>query len=129
DRDYVQLMHNGNNVGRTWSQEMLERWTPENRNTDVPRLTTDNLNWTGASSRFLYDGTYARLKNVSLGYTLPQAVSSRMNIGSARIFLTAENLLTFYGHQGMDPEQTVDGTTYFRYPAMRTFSAGIQLSL
>ncbi|MGO1595133.1 MAG: SusC/RagA family TonB-linked outer membrane protein [Sphingobacterium sp.] len=129
DRDYVQLMHNGNNVGRTWSQEMLERWTPENRDTDVPRLTTDNLNWTGASSRFLYDGTYARLKNVSLGYTLPQAVSSRMNIGSARVFLTAENLLTFYGHQGLDPEQTVGGATYFRYPAMKTFSAGIQLSL
>lgn len=129
DNDYVQLMHNGNNVGRTWSKEMLERWTPENTQTDVPRLTTDNLNWTGASSRFLYDGTYARLKNVSLGYTLPEAVNNRLNIGSARIFLTAENLLTFYGHQGLDPEQTIGGATYFRYPAMKTFSAGLQLSL
>lgn len=129
DNDYVQLMHNGNNVGRTWSQEMLARWTPENRDTDVPRLTTDNLNWTSASSRFLYDGTYARLKNVSLGYTFSEGLTSRMNIGSARVFLTAENLLTFYGHQGLDPEQTIAGATYFRYPAMKTFSAGIQLSL
>ncbi|MGO3306969.1 MAG: SusC/RagA family TonB-linked outer membrane protein [Sphingobacterium sp.] len=129
DRDYTQLLHNGNNVGRTWSTEILNRWTPENTDTDVPRLTTDNLNWTSASSRFLYDASYARLKNVSIGYTLPQTVASRIKIASARIFVTGENLLTFYGHQGMDPEQTVDGSTYFRYPAIRTFSAGIQLGL
>ncbi len=129
DNDYTQLLHNGNNVGRTWSREMLNRWTPENTDTDVPRLTTDNLNWTSASSRFLYSGTYARLKNVSIGYTLPQTVASSIKITSARVFLTGENLLTFYGHQGMDPEQTVEGSTYFRYPAIRTFSAGIQLNL
>lgn len=129
DNDYTQLLHNGNNVGRTWGEEIKERWTPENVNTDVPRLTTDNLNWTSASSRFLYSGTYARLKNLSVGYSLGEALTSRLKLGSARFFLTAENLITFYGHQGMDPEQTVDGSTYFRYPAMRTFSAGIQIGL
>ncbi|MFD2600070.1 SusC/RagA family TonB-linked outer membrane protein [Sphingobacterium corticis] len=129
DNDYTQLMHNGNNPGRAWSQEMLERWTPENTNTDVPRLTTDNLNWTSASTRFLYSGTYARLKNVSVGYTFPQTSMSRIGISRLRIFLQGENLLTFYGHKGMDPEQTVEGATYFRYPAIRTFSAGLQLGL
>jgi TonB-linked SusC/RagA family outer membrane protein len=129
DSDYTQLMHNGNNAGRTWSTEILERWTPENTNTDVPKLTTDNLNWTSASSRFLYSGSYARLKNLSLGYTFDQKVISALKIQSARIFLTGENLLTFYKHKGMDPEQTLNGATYFRYPAIRTFSAGIQLAL
>lgn len=129
DNDYTQLMHNGNNAGRTWSTEILERWTPENTNTDVPKLTTDNLNWTSASSRFLYSGSYARLKNLSLGYTLNEKVTSTLKIQSARIFLTGENLLTFYKHKGMDPEQTLNGATYFRYPALRTFSAGIQLAL
>lgn len=129
DNDYIQLMHNGNNPGRTWSTEMLNRWTPENTETDVPRLTTDNLSWTSSSSRFLYRGTYARLKNVSVGYSLPQDLVSRLNIGNLRVFALAENLFTFYGHQGMDPEQTLNGATYFRYPAIRTISGGIQLTL
>lgn len=127
DNDYIQLMHSGNNPGRAWSKEILERWTPEHTQTDVPKLTTDNLNWTSSSTRFLYSGTYARLKNVSLGYRLPSDLLKRIGVEKLRVFATAENLLTFYGHQGMDPEQTVNGATYFRYPAMRTISGGIQL--
>jgi len=128
DSDYVQVMHNGSNPGRAWSKEILERWTPENTQTDVPKLTTDNLSWTSASTRFLYSGTYARLKNVSLGYSLPAVLTKRIGIEKLRVFVTGENLLTFYGHQGMDPEQTVNGATYFRYPAMRTVSGGLQLA-
>lgn len=129
DNDYLMIMHNGNTSGRAWGKEILNRWTPENTETDVPRLTTDNLSWTSTSSRFLYSGTYARLKNVSIGYTIPQSALSRLGIGSLRVFALAENLLTFYDHKGMDPEQTVNGTTYYRYPAIRTISGGIQLSL
>ncbi|SFE42776.1 TonB-linked outer membrane protein, SusC/RagA family [Pedobacter antarcticus] len=128
DGDYTSMMHNGNSPGRTWSVEMLNHWTPENTDTNVPRLTTDNLGWTQTSTRFLYDATYARLKNVSLSYSLPKAMVSRMNINNLRFTLSGENLLTFYGHKGMDPEQTVNGATYFRYPAMRTFSAGVNLT-
>ena len=127
DNDYTQLMHNGNNPGRAWSKEILNRWTPENTQTEVPKLTTDNLTWTSSSTRFLYSGTYARLKNVSLGYSLSTDMIKRIGIERLRVFATAENLLTFYGHQGMDPEQTVNGATYFRYPAMRTISGGVQL--
>lgn len=128
DNDYIQLMHNGTAPGRAWSTEILNRWTPENTNTDIPKLTTDATGWTSTSTRFLYSGTYARLKNVSLGYTLPSSIASRIKINRLRVFATAENLLTFYGHQGMDPEQTLNGATYFRYPAMRTISGGVQLS-
>ncbi|AIM38137.1 membrane protein [Sphingobacterium sp. ML3W] len=127
DNDYVQLMHTGNNPGRAWSAEMLNHWTPENTVTDVPKLTTDNLSWTSASTRFLYDATYARLKNVSLGYSIPTEVTKRAGISKLRVFATAENLFTLYGHQGMDPEQTINGATYFRYPAMRTISGGVQV--
>ncbi|MBB5645120.1 SusC/RagA family TonB-linked outer membrane protein [Pedobacter cryoconitis] len=128
DNDYISLMQNGSNPGASWSAEMLNHWTPENPNTDVPRLTTDNLGWTQASTRFLYSATYARLKNVSLGYRLPKSVSEKAGISNLKFFLTGENLLTFYGHKGMDPEQTVQGATYYRYPAIRTFSAGINLT-
>ncbi|MGK9117676.1 SusC/RagA family TonB-linked outer membrane protein [Olivibacter jilunii] len=129
DNDYIQLMHNGSSPGRAWSTEILNRWTPENTQTDVPRLTTDNLTWTSASTRFLYSATYARLKNVSLGYNFSKHLIERLGIANLRVFLQGENLLTFYGHKGMDPEQTVNGATYFRYPAMRTVSAGLQLTL
>ena len=129
DNDYLMIMHNGSTPGRAWSKEILNRWTPENRDTDVPRLTTDNLSWTSTSNRFLYSGSYARLKNVGIGYTLPQTTLSRWGISRLRVFVLAENLLTFYGHKGMDPEQTVQGATYYRYPAIRTVSGGIQLGL
>ncbi len=129
DLDYVSLLSGGASPGRNWSTELLERWTPEHTNTDVPRLTTDNLNWTSSSTRFLYSATYARLKTVSLGYSLPAQVLSRIGIRSAKVYALGENLLTFYGHQGMDPEQSVDGTTYYQYPAMKTFSLGIQVGL
>ncbi|MGY0035237.1 hypothetical protein [Pedobacter sp. NJ-S-72] len=128
DRDYASLLHNGNRTGGTWSTEMLNHWTPENPNTDVPRLTTDNLGWTQTSTRLLYSATYARLKTVSLGYNLSKKLSARMGVQNLRLNLTGENLLTFYRHKGMDPEQTISGSTYFRYPAMRTFSAGINVT-
>src|SRR5690606_1787015 len=108
DDDNLMIMHNGNTPGSSWRKESQNRWTRENPETDVPRLNTDNLHWTSTSTRFLYSGTYAPLKNVSIGYTVPQSLLSRIGIGSLRVFALAENLFTFYGHKGMDPEQTVN---------------------
>lgn len=129
DTDYTSILSGGNLPGRAWSEEMLNRWTPENRYTDVPALNTTTNNWTSASSRFLYSATYARLKNVSIGYTLPSDYFERLGLKKFRIYVQGENLLTFYKHKGMDPEQTLDGTTYYRYPAMRTVTFGIQATL
>lgn len=129
DGDYTSLLHNGSSGGRSWGTEILNRWTPDNPNTDVPGLSTTTNNWTSTSSRFLYSGTYARLKNVSLGYTLPSDYFEKIGLKKFRIYVQAENLLTFYKHKGMDPEQALDGTTYFRYPAMRTITFGLQATL
>lgn len=129
DTDYTTLLSNGSNAGGAWSTEILNRWTPENPNTDVPALSTKTNNWTATSSRFLYSGTYARVKNVSIGYTLPSDYFGKLGLKKFRIYLQAENLLTFYKHKGMDPEQTFDGTTYYRYPAMRTITFGLQATL
>jgi len=129
DLDYVSLLSGGTSPGRNWSTELADRWTPEHTSTDVPKLTTDNLNWTSTSTRFLYSATYARLKTLSLGYSLPSKVLSRIGIRNAKVYALGENLLTIFGHKGMDPEQSVDGTTYYQYPAMKTFSFGIQVGL
>ena len=129
DADYIQLLSGAVAPGRNWSTELLSRWTPNNRNTNVPRFTTDDLAWTSTSTRFLYDATYARLKTVTLGYNIPTQLLSRIGIRTAKVYGLAENLLTFYGHKGMDPEQSIEGTTYYQYPQMKTISVGLQVGL
>ena len=129
DGDQPMITHLGNAPGRAWSEEALNRWTPENTNTDYPRLSYVSDAWnTIPSTRFLYDATYARLKNISLTYTLPQAWISRLTLSDVKLRLVGDNILTFYGHKGMDPEQTVSGSTYYRYPAQKSFSAVLNVS-
>ena len=119
-----------NGGGTSWSVDMLDRWTPENPDADVARLTTSTANvWTNSSTRFLVDRSFLKLKNLSVAYNFPQEWLKKVNIGQASLYLQAENLFTLATQQGLDPEQTYDGTTYFRYPAMKTISVGLNLKL
>lgn len=128
DQDYLFLLGTGTSAGRPFSTEMLNHWTPENTNTDVPKLTTVNTNWTSVSSRFLYDASYARLKSLNLSYHLPKSLMEKAHLNDVLVYLQGENLFTIYKHKGLDPEQSVGGTTYYRYPAIKSLSAGINLS-
>lgn len=129
DLDELMVVHVGENTGRTWGTQVLNRWTPENTATDVPRLTTNPATtWNSISTRFLYDATYARLKNLSLSYQLPKGFIKKTGLADVRVYTRGENLLTFYGHKGMDPEQAVDGVTYYRYPAQKTITFGFDVS-
>ncbi len=116
--------------GTSWSADMLNRWTPENPDTDFPRLTTQaKSSWTSSSTRFLVNRSFLRLKTVTLSYGLPKRWIAPAGLQSVNVFLQGENLLTFTEEQGLDPEQTFDGGTYFRYPTMRTFSFGLNVKL
>lgn len=116
--------------GNTWSADMMNRWTPENRYTDVAKVTTDpRSQWTSASDRFLVDRSYLKLKSLTLAYNLPQDWLRKINLASASVFFQAENLFTWTKEQGFDPEQTFNGTTYYRYPSMKTLSLGINVKL
>lgn len=127
--DKTSLMSQGS-AGSTWSADMLNRWTPDNRDTDFPRLTTlPKSSWTNSSNRFLVDRSYLRLKTATLSYKLPKNVLKAITFQSTSIFVQAENLFTICGEQGLDPEQTYDGSTYYRYPAMRTVSFGFNVKL
>lgn len=129
DSDMPWIMHSGYAPGRNWSKEALSRWTPDNRETDFPRLSYVSDPWnTTPSTRFLVSATHARLRNVNLSYTLPQRWVGKLAFKDVRIRLVGENLLTFYGHKGMDPEQTIDGATYYRYPAQKSYSLVINAS-
>ncbi len=129
DGDQPMIMHLGYAPGRNWSREALSRWTPENPNTDFPRLSYVSDAWnTIPSTRFLFNATHARLRNVNLSYSLPRNLVSRWNLTDVKLRLVGENLLTFYGHQGLDPEQTVSGSTYYRYPAQKAYSLVLNAS-
>lgn len=127
--DKVSLMSQGP-TGTGWSVDMLDRWTPENPYTDVPRLTTSpKSSWTNSSNRFLVDRSYLRLKNITFSYNLPKSLLNTLTLKDASIFFQAENMLTLAKQQGLDPEQTFGGSTYYRYPAMKTISFGVNVKL
>lgn len=129
DGDQPMIMHLGYAPGRNWSQEALTRWTPENRETNFPRLSYVSDAWnTIPSTRFLYSATYARLKNIDFSYSLPERLVGRWNLTDVRLHLSGENLLTLFAHDGLDPEQTVSGSTYYRYPAQKLYSVGLHVS-
>ncbi|WP_232834868.1 SusC/RagA family TonB-linked outer membrane protein [Pleomorphovibrio marinus] len=123
------------------STVVMDRWTPENPNTDVPRAVSGDPNRNArASSRWIEDGSYLRLKNLSIGYTVPAPVLesfSRGNITNLRVYVSSQNLLTFTNYSGYDPEIAVRtginstlgaGIDFGQFPAARTILAGLQLT-
>ncbi len=112
------------------------RWTPTNTNTEMPRAAWgDPNNNRRTSTRFLEDGSYMRLKNVSIGYSLPTSIISKMRLGSLRVYYSGQNLLTFTNYKGLDPEistfgetNTAPGTDFLTFPQARTHTVGLNVS-
>jgi TonB-linked SusC/RagA family outer membrane protein len=130
------LVNMGGDIQTNQSIDALRRWKKPGDVTDVPRYelnsTTNNLH----SNRLLEDGSYLRLKNLSMGYNLPPKLTSRLMMGQVRIYVTATNLLTFTKYTGSDPEvSTLDGSTsaqgidFFTLPQVRTISLGVNATL
>ena len=132
-------------MSTTYSADVtvLNRWTPTNTNTDIPRAVQgDPNNNSRTSTRFLEDGSYGRLKSVILGYTLPTSLISKAHLRTVRVYVQAQNLVTFTKYKGLDPEvntygsgggattttyNTALGTDFFTYPQSRTLTGGVTL--
>ncbi len=105
----------------------LDRWTPTHHNASYPRLTRgDQTNFT-TSSFWLEDASYVRLKNISLGYNLPKRWLSKAGIEKAKLYVAGENLLTFSGLEGLDPESPSDTRGAF-YSNVKKVSIGLKVS-
>lgn len=97
-------MNNANGMFNSLASR-FDRWTPENPNTNEPRMTQLNPNNNDQfSDRFVSNGNYMRLRNLTLGYTLPKTVTSKVGMSNLRVYIAADNLLTFTKYKGMDPE-------------------------
>jgi hypothetical protein len=127
------------NMGFSWNQmtKTLDRWTEPGQETDVPRLTLKG-NRDINSDRFIYNGDFLRLRQLTIGYTLPKSMSEGMGFSTFRIYLTGINLLTFTSFPGWDPEVVRDhsgdqqrngnqGVTYLTPPQAQTFNVGINV--
>ena len=112
----------------------IQPWTPENPNTDFPRITKGStLNSRGDSDRFLENGDFIRLKYVGFGYNLPDSVLKNSGITRARLTLSAQNVITITKYKGLDPEFTNDniferGVDNGAFPNLQTYSFGVEFS-
>lgn len=113
----------------------LDRWTPENPSNTVPRATYfDANNNLRTSSRWIEDGSFLRIKNVTLAYNFPSRLTESMKLSSLRVFVQILNLYTFTKYSGMDPEvntfgnsNTSFGTDFYTYPQAKQFTFGLNV--
>jgi len=124
---------NASSKSHNRSTEILNAWSPTNTGSDIPRLTRrdDNGNFSTASSYFLENSSYLRLKNAVISYDITRAIRKSTFFaerGSAlSIYLSGENLFTITKYTGMDPECGAED--FFKYPVSRVISFGVKLTL
>ena len=104
-------------------------WTKDNPNAMLPRINKNTVDV--FSTKYLFDNTFLRLRNVTLGYTFPKRLMNKINVDSLRIYVQGDNLLTFGNavRRGTDPEQSISGTTGNRFPTTKNVSFGVQITL
>jgi len=129
------FLEHGGTRSTNYSLSQLDRWQKAGDVTMIPKINAANYASNLRPSRFMEDGSYLRLKNISLGYNLPSSLLSKVKISSARFYISAQNILTFTKYTGMDPELTgtasnalTQGIEFFTMPQAKTFMAGFNLT-
>jgi hypothetical protein len=116
--------------GGSLHKDLLNAWTPSNTTSNIPRLDNGAINnINAASTRWLIDASYFAIRNVSLSYILPKKLLGKIDISSARVFVTGENLGLFSKRKGLNPSESFDGTNSTTYPQARILSVGLNVSL
>ena len=119
--------NNGANATWEWA---TDSWTPERTDAKLPIVTES----TGGQDNFqpstfwLRDGSYLRLKNIQLGYALPQRWLQAIRISKLSVFVNAENWITFSKYKDFDPEAILNASSLYHYPMLKTFSGGLQVT-
>ena len=115
-------------------QDLVHQWTPANPTSNIPSYRgRDHENMRGYTDFWLQDGSFARLKNITLGYSLPRSFTNKLKINRLRLYLSADNLLTITDYDGFDPEIGGDGLNsrgidQGTYPISTQYRAGLLLN-
>ena len=127
DSSYSSLMSISR--GYSFHADLLDAWTPSNTSSDIPRIQYGDSYAAYTSDRFLVSGSYLSLQDVTLGYTLPRALCSKIGINKVRVYATGSNLWLWSKRQGLDPRQSITGaTSNAYYSPIRTISGGITVT-
>ena len=136
DGTYQALMHTSSSVGTAWHKDALKAWTEDNPHSDIPRLDGDTSVGQTAVSNYLISSDYLSINNITLGYTLPEKITSMLKIDGMRIYVAGDNLAVISARRGMDPRYSMglgsytsgSGLNSGSYSAMRTITAGVTLT-
>ena len=136
DGTYQALMHTSSSVGSAWHKDVLKSWSEDNPNSDIPRLDGDISVGQSPVDKFLISSDYLSINNLTIGYTLPEKVVSKMKIAGVRVYFAADNLAVASARKGVDPRFSMglgsytsgSGLNSGAYSAMRTLTGGLTLS-
>jgi TonB-dependent starch-binding outer membrane protein SusC len=138
----TRILSESMSLGMNQSASVLDRWKKEGDITDMPKSSLHDVSNSVISSRYIENGSYLRLKSITLGYNLPKSVLTKLRMSRCMIYVTSENLLTFTKYSGFDPEMsmfntssssntdknTAPGVDYGTYPQSRDFLVGLNIT-
>ncbi|NCB07202.1 MAG: TonB-dependent receptor [Bacteroidia bacterium] len=125
----TRIWNEGMAVAQNQTKATLGRWAGMGTSNSMPRAVFNDPNKNiRPSDRFVEDGSYLRIKNVTLGYSFPKTMIEKLKMSSARIFISGTNLFTFTKYSGFDPEVGANGIDLNIYPVTRTVSVGANIS-
>ncbi len=126
DSVYASLMHGGRqkDAGHGWHKDILNSWTPENTNTDIPMVDYGGQWANAGSDRFLISSDYFSINSITLGYNFSKDIANKLKLSSLRVYLSADNVALFSSRKGLDPRFS----HAVGYQAIRTISGGLKLS-
>lgn len=136
DGTYQSMMFTQANAGANMHRDLLKAWTPENPDSDFPRLDGDTQVAQTAVDRFLVSSNYLSINNVTFGYTFPSAFVRKIKLQSLRVYVAGENLALFTARKGVDPRYSVGLGSYTSgsglnsggYSAMRNITGGVTIT-
>ncbi len=129
------FMEHGGTRNTNFLRSQLDRWQKPGDITEVPRMAAKNYAGDLRPSRLVEDGSYIRLKNITLGYTLPSNLTQKFGIQRLRLYATGQNVITITDYSGLDPELTgtaatilTQGIEFFTFPQPRIFTGGLTVT-
>ena len=136
DGTYQALMHTSSGVGTAWHKDVLDSWSAENPDSNIPRLDGDTSVGQTAVDNYLIRSDYLSINNITLGYTFPSFVTDALKIEGLRVYVAGDNLTVVSARKGVDPRYSMglgsftsgSGLNSGSYSAMRTVTAGVTLT-
>jgi hypothetical protein len=130
DGTYASFMGSptSNSIGYNYHSDLMNSWTADNANSNIPRFQFDDTYSNAQSTRFLTDASFLNIDNINVGYTLPARLTKKLAVNSFRVYVAADNVFYWSKRQGFDPRQSLSGgSDASNYSPMRTISGGVTI--